>query len=72
MNVKQTYFQINSIIYNHLCFALHQLNQLKILVTRCNKITELNLNGTDVSNESVEHLLIYLHSTINNGNNGCE
>ena len=39
-------------------------DQLKVLVTRCNKITELNLNGTDVSNESVEHLLIYLHSTL--------
>ena len=39
-------------------------DQLKVLVTRCNKITELNLNGTDVSNESVEHLLTYLHSTL--------
>ena len=39
-------------------------DQLKVLVTRCNKITELNLNGSNVSNESVEHLLTYLHSTL--------
>ena len=39
-------------------------DQLKVLVARCNKITELNLNGSNVSNESVEHLLTYLHSTL--------
>ena len=39
-------------------------NQLKVLVARCNKITELNLNGSNVSNESVEHLLTYLQSTL--------
>ena len=36
-------------------------HQLKVLVTRCNKITELDLK---ISNESVNHILAYLQSTL--------
>ena len=58
-------YLVNNLTANILKLNLNDVNirddQVKVLVTRCNKITELNLNGTDISNGSVDHLLAHLH-----------
>jgi hypothetical protein len=75
LNLEDVYCTNDSIDYlvNNLTVNIRKLNlrginikdhQLKMLVTRCNKLTELNLNYTKVSNESVNHILAYLHSTL--------
>ena len=75
LNLEEVYCTNDSIDYlvNNLTVNIRKLNlrginikdhQLKILVTRCNMLTELNLHYTKVSNESVNHILAYLHSTL--------
>ena len=75
LNLEEVYCTNDSIDYlvNNLTVNIQKLNlgginikdhQLKILVTRCNKLTELNLKHTKVSNESVNHILAYLQSTL--------
>jgi len=41
-----------------------QDHQVKILVSRCNKITEFNLCSTEVNNDSVTYIIKHLHSTL--------
>ena len=75
LNLEEVYCTNDSLDYlvNNLTVNIQKLNlrginikdhQLKILVTRCNKLTELNLHYTKVSNESVNHILAYLQSTL--------
>ena len=75
LNLEEVYCTNDSIDYlvNNLTVNIQRLNlgginikdyQLKILVTRCNKLTELNLKHTKVSNESLNHILAYLQSTL--------
>ena len=75
LNLEEVYCTNDSIdfLVNNLTVNIQKLNlgginikdhQLKILVTRCNKLTELNLKHTKVSNESVNHILAYLQSTL--------
>merc|ERR1712008_464400 len=75
LNLEEVHGTNDSIDYlvNNLTVNIQKLNlrginikdhQLKILVTRCNKLMELNLHYTKVSNESVNHILVYLQSTL--------
>jgi hypothetical protein len=75
LNLEEVYCSNDSIDYlvNNLTVNIRKLNlrginiedhDLKILVTRCNMLTELNLHYTKVSNESVNHILAYLRSTL--------
>ena len=75
LNLEEVYCTNDSIDYlvNNLTVNIRKLNlrgvnikdhDLKILVTRCNMLTELNLHYTKVSNESVNHILKYLQSTL--------
>jgi len=41
-----------------------QDHQVKMLVSRCNKITEFNLCSTEVNNDSVTYIIKDLHSTL--------
>ena len=41
-----------------------QDQQVKILVSRCNQITEFNLCSTEVNNDSVTYIITHLHSTL--------
>ena len=41
-----------------------QDHQVKILVSRCNQITEFNLCSTEVNNDSVTYIIKHLHSTL--------
>ena len=72
LNLQNVYCSDYSTDYlvNNLTVNIQKLNiygmnindhQIKVLVTRCNKITELNLK---VSNESLNHILAYLQSTL--------
>ena len=72
LNLQNVYCSDYSTDYlvNNLTVNIQKLNicgmnindhQLKVLVTRCNKITEFNLK---ISNESVNHILAYLQSTL--------
>jgi len=73
--LEEVYCTNDSIDYlvNNLTVNIRKLNlrginikdhDLKILVTRCNMLTELNLHYTKVTNESVNHILAYLKSTL--------
>ena len=75
LNLEEVYCTNDSIDYlvNNLTVNIRKLNlrginikdhDLKILVTRCNMLTELNLHYTKVSNESVNHILEYLQSSL--------
>ena len=72
LNLQNVYCSDYSTVYlvNNLTVNIQKLNicgmnindhQFKVLVTRCHKITELNLK---ISNESVNHILAYLQSTL--------
>ena len=41
-----------------------QDHQVKILVSRCNQITEFNLCSTEVNNDSVTYIIKHLNSTL--------
>ena len=41
-----------------------QDHQVKMLVSRCNKITEFNLCSTEVDDDSVTYIIRHLHSTL--------
>ena len=72
LNLQNVYCSDYSPVYlvNNLTVNIRKLNicgmnindhQFKVFVTRCHKITELNLK---ISNESVNNILAYLQSTL--------